>query len=72
MAKIKPKFISVKGAAALTGASAKYIYYHFANGDLPGRKVGRKIFFSEAILTRFLESKADRPAKQKEETANDE
>lgn len=65
MLRTKAKFISVKGAAAMIGASDKFVYYHFANGDIPGRKIGRKIFFSENVLTRFLESE-QRPVKQKE------
>ena len=72
MIKSKAKFLSVRGASELTGASTKFIYAHLAKGDFPGRRVGRKIFISEAVLIDFLEQRAAPVAlARKEETAND-
>jgi predicted DNA-binding transcriptional regulator AlpA len=68
MAKVQRKFVSVSEAAAIIGASPKFIYWHIKKGDFPvAQRIGRKIFISESALTKMLESKI---TNNKEDTAN--
>jgi hypothetical protein len=57
--KVKNKFLSIRGAAIMIGASEKFLYNHVALGDIPSQRIGRKIFISENILTKMLESKSN-------------
>jgi hypothetical protein len=49
------EYMSVKKTAALLDTSIKFIYFHFGRGDIPGRRIGRKIFISKEALTKLMD-----------------
>src|ERR1700730_3834821 len=48
--------LDVQGTAALLTVSADTVYDLFANGELPGRKVGRKWITTKAAVLRWIEN----------------
>lgn len=54
----EPEVLTVPQVAELLGLSTKTVYDHAGAGNIPHRRVGRRLLFSRRAILRWLEGAA--------------